>query len=334
MIVLSYGLWHDYASDFMKIWEHPMPNTLPLVTIVAPVYNSEAFIEESILSVLNQTYPNIEYIIMDGGSTDGTVAIARRYADRLTVISEKDNGQSDAINKGWKRAKGDIVAWLNADDLYLPDAVEKAVAHLQDHPQTGWVYGCATFVDENGKAGNYRYPIFDWSYDKLLQFGCFIVQPTVFLRREVIDTFGYIDESLHFGMDYEYWLRIAKQYPPVFVPEIKVIVKIFQETKSRSGGYKRLQEIETMLTQYGATDLPITMRHQWVEAMLDNMMLHLRQGKWRDLRADYKRLWRYPPYVMRGIGKWVLKNFLPQRLEKVLRQWLVRPQKAHPDSRC
>lgn len=309
-------------------------NHTPLVTIITPVYNSASYIEDCILSVLNQTYPNIEYIIMDGGSTDGTQAIAQKYADRLTLISEKDNGQSDAINKGWRRAKGEIVAWLNGDDLYLPDAVEKAVDYLMNHPQTAWVYGCAQFVDENGQPNNYRYPIFDWSYDKLLQFGCFIVQPSVFLRRHIMDELGYIDENLHFGMDYEYWLRIGKQYPPAFVRDIKVIVKIFQETKSRSGGYKRLQEIETMLAKYGYHDLPSTMHHQWVEAMFDNMVLHVRKGQFKALRDDFKGLRRYPTYVVRGIAKWILKNIMPVAVEKRLRRWFVRPAKSHPDAVC
>ncbi len=280
------------------------------VSIIAPVYNSAAFIEESIQSVLNQTYSNIEYIIMDGGSTDGTVEIAQRYGDRLTIISEPDNGQSDAINKGWKRATGDILAWLNADDLYYPDTVEKAVAHFQANPQTMWLYGLASFLDENGEPGHYRYPTFPWDYDKLLTFGDYIVQPTVFLRREVIEQFGYLDESLHFGMDYEYWLRIGKTYPADYVPAVRAKVKIFQETKSRSGGYKRMQELETMLKRYGVTELPQVLRHQWVEAMLDE--------------RDFRRIWRYPRYVLRGSAKWLLRKTMPKQVEKQLRKWFVK----------
>jgi glycosyltransferase involved in cell wall biosynthesis len=280
------------------------------VSIIAPVYNSAGFIEDSIQSVLNQTYPNIEYIIMDGGSTDGTLEIAQKYADKLTIVSEPDNGQSHAINKGWKRATGDVLAWLNADDLYVPDTVATAVNYLEQHPETRWVYGRADFTYEDGSPGNFRHPTFPWDYNKLLTFGCYIDQPTTFLQREIIDEFGYLSEALHFGMDYEYWLRIGKKFPAVYVPEINVKVKIFQDTKSRSGGYKRITEIEAMLKEYGATELPETMRHQWVEAMLDN--------------GDLRGMWRYPGYVPRGTAKWLLRKLVPESRQKYLRQWLVR----------
>lgn len=280
------------------------------VSIIAPVYNSAEYIEESIQTVLNQTYPNIEYIIMDAGSTDGTLEITQRYADRLTIISEPDNGQSDAINKGWKRATGDILAWLNGDDLYYPDTVEKAVTFLQEHPETMWVYGNAQFLYEDGTPGNFHYPILPWDYEKLLTFGCYISQPSVFLRKEVIERFGYLDESLHFGMDYEYWLRIGKVFPPVHVPAVRAKVKIFRDTKSRSGSYKRINELEQMLKKYGATTLPQVLRHQWVEAMLD--------------KGDLINLWRFPRSVPRGTAKWILKKTMPEQFEQTLRRWFVR----------
>jgi len=284
------------------------------VSIIAPVYNSAEFIEDSIQTVLNQTYPNIEYIIMDGGSTDETVEIAQKYADKysdkLIIISEPDNGQSDAINKGWKRATGDYLTWLNADDLYEPNTVETAVNFFNANPETKWVYGKAIFTYEDGTLGHFRHPTFEWDYEKLLTFGCYIAQPTTFLHRDIIDEFGYITEEMHFGMDYEYWLRIGKKFQPVFVPEINVQVKIFQDTKSRSGGYERMLELETMLKQYGATELPQTLRHQWVEAMLDE--------------RDFRGLFRYPGQVTRGTAKWLLRKFIPESGQRFLRKLFVR----------
>src|SRR4030042_2589290 len=128
-----------------------MDNELPLVSIVTPSYNKARFIEETILSVKNQTYPRIEHIIIDGGSTDGTLDIIRKYSDSLTWISEPDKGQSDAINKGWKMSKGEILAYLNADDTYMPRAVETAVKFLADNMDVGLVYGECNIINEHGK---------------------------------------------------------------------------------------------------------------------------------------------------------------------------------------
>lgn len=295
---------------------------MPLVTVVAPIYNAAEFIEESILSVLNQTYPNIEYIIMDGGSRDGTAEIVSRYADRLTFISERDNGQTDAINKGWRRAKGDILTWLNADDLYLPNTVETAVNHLVSNPDTAWVYGYALLVDKDGKPGYYNYPISGWDYERLLRNNIIVDQPTAFLRRQIIEEAGLLDESLQYGMDYEYWLRIGKRFPPAFIKDLNVIVKVFRETKTLSGGYERLAEMEQIAGKYGFDDLPYSLRHQWVEVMLSRLKADMSQGDWSAFRQDFRRLWRFPRYVGHGTAKWVLRNVFPESAEQNLRRWL------------
>ena len=125
---------------------------LPLVSIVTPSYNQAAFLEETIRSVLEQDYPRVEYIIIDGGSTDGSAEIIQRYADRLAYwVSERDRGQTDAINKGFARATGSILAWLNSDDTYQPGALREAVDYLLAHPDVGMVYGDGNFIDEHGK---------------------------------------------------------------------------------------------------------------------------------------------------------------------------------------
>jgi len=180
----------------------------PLVSIVTPSFNQGRFIRETIESVLSQGYPNIEYLVMDGGSTDSTVKILQVYGDRLSWVSEPDLGQAHAINKGWRRARGAILAYLNSDDTYLPDAVERAVACLEEHPEAGGVYGEGYHVEESGAILE-RYPTEPFSMARLEE-TCFICQPTVFLRRETVERVGYLDESLQYCMDYDFWIRIAR----------------------------------------------------------------------------------------------------------------------------
>ncbi len=187
------------------------------VTIVTPSYNQAPFLEATIRSVLEQDYPDIEYLVIDGGSTDGTLDILRRYQRRLTWISERDAGQSDALNKGFRRAKGQIVAWLNSDDVYLPGAVRRAVEFLEQHPAAAMVYGEADCIDESGKLlGSYFSRHFDLAE---LALSCFVCQPTVFLRRTAVGDVGWLDPSLHYAMDYDLWIRLAQKYPVAYLPE-------------------------------------------------------------------------------------------------------------------
>src|SRR5512138_1788368 len=125
---------------------------LPLVSIITPSFNQAAFLETTIRSVLDQDYPSLEYFIVDGGSKDGSLEIIQRYAHRLAGwVSEPDRGQTDAINKGFGMAHGEILAWLNSDDVYQPGAVAEAATFLQQNPEVGLVYGDATYIDENGR---------------------------------------------------------------------------------------------------------------------------------------------------------------------------------------
>ncbi|RPI31343.1 MAG: glycosyltransferase [Chloroflexota bacterium] len=190
----------------------------PLVSIVTPSFNQASFIEETICSVLEQDYPRIEYIIIDGGSNDGSVEIIQKYSGNLAWwVSEPDQGQTDAINKGFARAQGDICAWINSDDIYLPGAVSEAVAYLQTHPQAGMVYGDANFVDEKGRALG-RFPARQTDYRKLLGGSVHIPQQASFFRGELWRRVGPLDPSLYFAMDYDLWVRLAKIAPLEYYP--------------------------------------------------------------------------------------------------------------------
>lgn len=190
-----------------------------LVSIVTPSYNQARFIEGTIRSVLSQEYPQIEYLIVDGGSTDHTVDIIRRYADRLTWwVSEKDRGQTDAINKGFARARGEIFAWINSDDTYEPGAVSAAVEFMQNHPEVGMVYGDCNYIDGQGEVIG-RFRSMQTSYRRIRQGYNHIPQQTMFFRAELWKELGPLDPSFHFAMDYDLWTRISARSEIKYVPQ-------------------------------------------------------------------------------------------------------------------
>lgn len=218
-----------------------MSNYCPLVSVVTPSFNKGPFIEETILSITTQGYPGIEYIIIDGASTDETPAILKRYSDGIRTVSEPDKGQTDAINKGLRMAQGDILAYLNADDLYLFDTVERVVQYFGAHPEIDLVYGDIIHIDEKG--GN-EYPIRTGSLDIDAYLGCmyYLPQPTVFFRREVYDTLGDFDASLHLAMDLDYWLRASFRFTWGYIPEPLAKARIYGEAKSVALNYRYLEE--------------------------------------------------------------------------------------------
>ncbi|MGA1997178.1 MAG: glycosyltransferase family 2 protein, partial [Bryobacteraceae bacterium] len=184
----------------------------PLVTIVTPSLNQGEFIRATIESVLAQDYPRIEYLIMDGGSTDQTASVAAEYSTRLTWISETDRGQSHAINKGFLRARGDIVAWLNSDDLLLPGAVAAAVAQFQQAGPAGAVYGEGYLMDRSGLSRR-RFPATErFNLWKLTYLSDYILQPAAFFRRPALEEVGWLDESLHYAMDWDLLIRLGKKF--------------------------------------------------------------------------------------------------------------------------
>jgi glycosyltransferase involved in cell wall biosynthesis len=195
------------------------PQEQPLVSIITPSYNQAEFLEDTINSVLAQDYPRLEYMIVDGGSTDGSVEIIQRYAARLAWwTSEKDRGQADAVNKALARAKGSIIAWLNSDDVYRPGAVRAAVAALQAHPEAGLVYGDLDSIDREGRQFNtIRYQ--QYEFIDLLSFRI-IGQPSVFMRADVLQRAGHLDPEYAYLLDHHLWLRMASIAPIHYVPQV------------------------------------------------------------------------------------------------------------------
>ncbi len=209
---------------------------LPKITIVTPSYNQAQYLEQTIRSVIDQKYPNLEYIIVDGGSTDGSVDIIQRYADHLAWwVSEPDHGQTEAINKGLKRATGDWVAWQNSDDIYYPGCFHDLAAAAKKHPGAGLIIGNMMLIDEQDRFHRdicYVKP----SYQSLLAEGMVLANQSAFWHRRVQDKIGLLDESFQCSFDYEWFLRVVQNAECVHVNQIWGAFRLHGETKTSQQG--------------------------------------------------------------------------------------------------
>jgi glycosyltransferase involved in cell wall biosynthesis len=181
-----------------------------LVSVVIPCLNRAHFLVPTLESVLQQDYPHIECIVVDGGSTDNTVEILKQYEGRIQWISEPDNGHADAINKGWRMSKGEILAWLNADDVWVvPDAVSQAVAYLRENPEVDVVYGDCGAIDAEGNLTGMSY-LHEWDLEYAVEYcdHC-IPQPASFIQRPILDRAGWLDVDFISKKDHEFWLRVG-----------------------------------------------------------------------------------------------------------------------------
>lgn len=206
--------------------------SLPVVSIVTPSYNQAKYLEATIQSVLAQDYPQIEYFVIDGGSDDGSLEIIQRYADRLAGwASEPDQGQTDAINKGFARASGQIMAWLNSDDTYEPGAVTAAAEFLRTHPEVGLVYGDANFIDAAGKVIG-KFNAQQTSLKRLQRGGVYIPQQAAFWRAELWHQVAPLDPSFYFAMDYDLWVRLARVTEIRYTPQLWANFRLHGDAKT------------------------------------------------------------------------------------------------------
>ncbi len=242
-------------------------SSLPAVIVVTPSYNQAQFLEETIRSVLLQGYPNLDYMVIDGGSKDGSVEIIRRYEPWLTYwVSEPDLGQADAINKGLGRSTGDIAAWLNSDDVYTPNALREMSSYFAIHPDAAVIYGDADFIDVTGKhTSRFRAQPFR---PPQMFFDHFIPQPSAFIRRPAFDRAGGLDTLLHFCMDYDLWLRIALLGRLDYLPRVWSSYRVHAASKGSNLQALRWAETAQILSKFFArTDLDKAWRRYHDEAI-------------------------------------------------------------------
>jgi len=206
----------------------------PSISIVTPTLNQAGFIGYTIDSVLNQGYPKLEYLVLDGGSIDGTQEILESYGDRLSWCIEPDMRQSSAINQGWKNTSGEILAWINSDDFYFPDILNRVGNYFQQHADVDMLYGECDYVDLGGRYLR-PYPTQNFDYKSLLiSTDNYIPQPAVFFRRRVLDEVGFLDEALDYVMDFEFWLRIGRFFTVMHIPDRLAALRLHTQAKSIS----------------------------------------------------------------------------------------------------
>jgi glycosyltransferase involved in cell wall biosynthesis len=278
----------------------------PLVSIVTPTYNQADFLRDTLESVLAQDYPHIEHQVIDDGSTDETPQILAEYSGRIAIERHANRGQTPTINKGWERAQGDILTWLNSDDTFLPGAITKAVDYLQAHPDVGIVFGDTLFTNQDGEPLERSKARAEFDYHEfVLQCENPIAQPSAFIRREVIEDVGLLDPEFYYFMDWDFWLRAGIRHRIAYFPELLSTYRLHKDSKTVAQANKAAPELEYMYRKFFArTDLPEDIRALERRAMVNMFFTsggyYLEGGNPRAAaRMGFKALGAYPSSIYR-----------------------------------
>jgi glycosyltransferase involved in cell wall biosynthesis len=230
----------------------------PSISIVTPCLNMGRFLDQCISSVLDQSYPGLEFLVIDGGSSDKTLDVVRRHSDRIAYwVTEPDRGQTHAINKGLERAHGDVVAWLNADDYFLPGAFNAVASAYAANPDAPFYFGDGVRVDEQGR---FKAPFFPggavrFSHAALLNGLNYILQPAAFINRRHLEVVGLLDETLHYGMDSDLWMRLIARGRPATIQRQLAASREYDSTKTSTGSFDRIEELRRIARRYTGQEM-------------------------------------------------------------------------------
>lgn len=284
-------------------------------SIITPSYNQAPFIERTIQSVLSQGIPNLEYMVCDGGSTDETLEILRRYESQICWVSEKDHGQADAVNKGIQKTSGEIIGWLNSDDIYYPGAIASVLEFFENNPDVEVVYGDANHIDEHDQVLEPYYTE-DWNYERLRDV-CYLCQPAVFFRRRVVEKKGLLNSKLRYCMDYEYWLRLGAEIEFVRLNQFLAGSRMYKTNKTMGSRVAVHQEI-VLMTQKKLGQAPLRWVYCYAHVKTDS------KGFNRQIAAENKKYLKI--LIINTIISFLrFYHYIPRPAMKMIWEWAGKP---------